>query len=179
MTTSKKINEAVSNRTTAMLYGISSMIWMACLLLSYRSMIAGKEDVGQVVMCTFVACVCLGFMVHYIKHYVIGGRIKIGLRESFRIYCEGLGNEISQSKLRAPIFVGMAVLINIVMPISHFILDVMIKHKPMHPHDFVSAVFVAGIFSCIYALVASANNISKAKKKIDNDMKQEEKDERN
>ena len=179
MTTSKKINEAVSNRTTAMLYGISSMIWIACLLLSYRSMIAGKEDIGQVIMCTLVACVCLGFMVHYIKHYVIGGRIKIGLRESFKIYCEGLGNEISQSKLRAPIFVGMAVLINIVMPISHFILDVLIKHKPMHPHDFVSAVFVAGIFSCIYALVASANNISKAKKMIDNDMKQEEKDERN
>ena len=35
---------------------------------------------------------------------------------------------------------------------------------------FLSAVFVAAIFSCIYALIASANNISKAKKMIDNEV---------
>ena len=162
----EKTNEAVSNKTTAILYGFSSIIWMICLFLSYRSVIAGEEDKGQVVMCGAVACICLGFMVHYIKHYVIGGRIKLGFKESFQIYCEGLKTELSQIKLRAPIFLGLTVGINIIMPITNFITNVLIKHKPMNPHDFVSVTIVAAIFACIYALIVSAKNIGKVKKDL-------------
>ena len=95
------------------------------------------------------------------KHYVIGGRIKLGFKESFQIYCEGLKTELSQIKLRAPIFLGLTVGINIIMPITNFITNVLIKHKPMNPHDFVSVTIVAAIFACIYALIVSAKNIGK------------------
>ena len=56
---------------------------------------------------------------------------------------------------------------NIVMPIALFIVDVLIKHKPMHQMDIVSTVFAASIFSLIYAFLASGNNSKKVKENSD------------
>ena len=108
-------------------------------------------------------------MVHYIKNYVIHGRIHIGFRESFRKYFEGLRIETSRRKLYAPIFIGLTIGLNIVAPIALFIIDVLIKHKPMHQMDIVSIVFAASIFALIYAVIASGNNSKKVKGKSENE----------
>lgn len=54
---------------------------------------------------------------------------------------------------------------NIVAPIALYIVDVFIKHRPVHQMDFISSVFVASIFALIYAVLASGNNSKKVKEK--------------
>ena len=112
-----------------------------------------------------MAILSLGLMVYYIKNYVIHGRIRIGFKESFRRYFEGLRIETSRRNLYAPIFIGLTIGLNIVAPIEHFILDVLIKHKTMHHMDIISTVFAASIFALIYAVLASENISKKVQKK--------------
>ena len=160
-------HEAVSNRTAALMYGISALIWIGCMGLNISAIMAGTEDPEDIFIISAMTILSLGLMVHYIKNYVINGRIHIGFRESFRIYFEGLRIETSRRKLYAPIFIGLTIGLNIVMPIALFIVDVLIKHKPMHNMDIVSSVFAASVFALIY--VASSNNSKKLKEHSENE----------
>jgi hypothetical protein len=161
--------ERVSNRTAALMYGISALIWIGCMGLNISAIMAGTEDPEDIFIISAMTILSLGLMVHYIKNYVIHGRISIGFRESFKIYFEGLRMETSRRKLYAPIFIGLTIGLNIVMPIALFIVDVLIKHKPMHQIDIVSTVFAASIFALIYAVLASGNNSKKVKGNSENE----------
>ena len=169
MSVSASIDRAVSNRTAALMYGISALIWIGCMGLNISAIMAGTEDPEDIFIISAMAIFSLGLMVHYIKNYVIHGRISIGFRESFRIYFEGLRMETSRRKLYAPIFIGLTIGLNIVMPIALFIVDVLIKHKPMHQIDIVSEVFATSIFALIYAVLASGNNSKKVKGNSENE----------
>lgn len=163
--TETRIDEAISNRTTAIMYGFSALIWIGCLGLNIKAIMAGTENTKDICIITAMAILSLGFMVYYIKNYVINGRIQIGFKESFRRYFEGLRIETSRRKLYAPIFIGLTICMNIVAPIALYIVDVFIKHRPVHQMDFVSSVYVASIFALVYAVLASGNNFNKEKKK--------------
>ena len=161
--------EAVSNRTTAIMYGFSALIWIGCMGLNIKAIMEGTEDPEDIFIISAMTILSLGLMVHYIKNYVINGRIHIGFRESFRRYFEALRIETSRRKLYAPIFIGLTIGLNIVTPIALFILDVLIKHKPMHNMDIVSSVFATSIFALIYAVLVSGNNSKKVKGNSENE----------
>ena len=101
--------EAVSNRTTAIMYGFSALIWIGCMGLNIKAIMEGTEDPEDIFIISAMTILSLGLMVYYIKNYVINGRIHIGFRESFRRYFEALRIETSRRKLYAPIFIGLTI----------------------------------------------------------------------
>ena len=44
MSVSASIDKAVSNRTTAIMYGFSALIWIGCMGLNISAIMAGTED---------------------------------------------------------------------------------------------------------------------------------------
>ena len=100
---------------------------------------------------------------HMVK-YISGGRVKVGFKESFKRYFEGLRTETNGLKLWAPIFMGMVAGLNIVMPLTLFIMDVLIKHREMHSQSLCLAMVVAAEFAVFYTYIASKNNKKKMNK---------------
>ena len=66
-----KNNEAVSNRTAAIMYGFSALIWIGCMGLNIQAIMAGTEDPEDIYIYIYIitamTILSLLLMVHYIK----------------------------------------------------------------------------------------------------------------
>ena len=59
-----KNNEEVSNRTAAIMYGFSALIWIGCMGLNIKAIMAGTEDPEDIFIISAMAILCLGLMVY-------------------------------------------------------------------------------------------------------------------
>ena len=84
--------------------------------------------------------------------------LKVETDESMKAYFEKLGTETSWFKLFIPIFIGMAILLEVGTPVIMYIVQVLIKHHEYDGVSFGYGLCVALIYSAILAGVISSNH---------------------
>ena len=75
-----------------------------------------------------------------------------------KAYFEKLAAETSWFKLFLPIFLGLAILLELGTPVIMYIFQVLIKHNDYDDPDFGYGICVALIYSAILAGVISSNH---------------------